>query len=186
MLILASASPRRHELLVAAGIAHVVLPSSIVEQRREGESPRAFAMRMAEEKAFAVECDEEDIVLAADTVVCVGEEVFGKPAGDADARRMLQVLSGRDHWVHTGLYILSKSRRIRDVASTKVTFAALSQQEIENYVKSGEGQDKAGAYGIQGIASRFVSALEGCYTNVVGLPVALVYCHLKNLGVLSA
>lgn len=181
MLILASASPRRHELLEAAGIEHVVRPTHIPEILREGEPAMTFVQRLAEEKARAAAQQEAQTVLGADTVVCVGEEVLGKPADDEDARRMLGLLSGRAHWVHTGICILAGERKIVDLASTKVFLLPLTEREIQEYTRSGEPRDKAGAYAIQGRASRFVDRIEGCYHNVVGLPVSLVYRHLKSL-----
>ncbi len=181
MLILASASPRRHELLLAAGIPHIVRPASIPEHRLPAEPPMDFIRRLAESKARAVPFSQEDIVLGADTVVCLADELFGKPTGDADAIRMLERLSGRDHWVYTGICILAGTRRVVDVARTKVSFLELTRAEIEEYTRSGEPRDKAGAYGIQGLASKFVRSIEGSYTNVVGLPVSLVYRHLKTL-----
>ena len=181
MLILASKSPRRHELLQAAGIEHVVQAASISEERRRGEEPTAFVQRLAEEKARAVERASDDIVLGADTVVCLNNEVFGKPLDEADAQRILRRLSGRDHWVHTGVCLLSNSGCVKDLASTRVTLVELTALEIEEYTRSGEPSDKAGAYAIQGLASKFVSSIEGCYHNVVGLPVSLVYRHLRAL-----
>jgi septum formation protein len=181
VLILASASPRRHELLLAAGIPHLVRPSSVPEERLPGEPPSEFVKRLAQEKARAVPCEAEHIVLGADTVVCLGNEVFGKPVDDEDARRMLQRLSGREHSVYTGICILRDGRCIADVARTGVQFAELSSKEIEEYVRTGEPRDKAGAYAIQGLASKFVSSITGCYHNVVGLPVSLVYRYLKAL-----
>jgi len=185
MLILASASPRRHELLLAAGIDHSVRPAAIPESRRPGESPSEFVRRIAEEKARAVICDPQYTVLAADTIVCLENQledrVFGKPSSDEDAGNMLRLLSGRDHWVYTGICILSRNRRIVDLSSTKVSFVELTEDEIQEYTRSGEPRDKAGAYAIQGRASRFVSSIQGCYSNVVGLPISLVYRHLKTL-----
>jgi septum formation protein len=181
MLILASGSPRRHELLLAAGIEHIVRPSSVPEVRERAESPTEFVRRIAEDKARAVISSPQDIVLGADTVVCVDEEVFGKPSSDQDAARMLRRLSGRDHWVYTGICILSGARRILDLSSTKVSFVELTEDEIQGYTRSGEPRDKAGAYAIQGLASKFVRSIEGCYFNVVGLPVSLVYLHLRAL-----
>jgi septum formation protein len=181
MLILASASPRRHELLLAAGFAHVVRTSSIPEVPLPAEPATAFVQRIAEEKARAVQHDPGDVVLAADTVVCLGDRMFGKPRDDEDARQMLRQLSGRDHFVHTGICILSPKRTVQDLATTKVSFAVLTEEEIEEYTRSGETRDKAGAYAIQGLASRFVTQLQGCYHNVVGLPVSLVYSHLRSL-----
>ncbi|HEX7361584.1 MAG TPA: Maf family protein [Bryobacteraceae bacterium] len=181
MLILASASPRRHELLLAAGLDHVVRPAEISEERRRGESPLDFVRRMAEEKAGAVPAGPAEIVLGADTIVVAGGEVFGKPVNDEDAARMLRKLSGRDHHVCTGICLLSGRRRIVDIASTKVSFAALTEDEIAEYTRSGEPRDKAGAYAIQGLAAKFIDSIEGSHPNVVGLPVSLVYRHLKEL-----
>ena len=186
MLILASASPRRHELLLAAGLPHIVRTSATPEVRLPGEPPTVFVQRVAEEKARAIPREATDIVLAADTVVCFGEEgpeqeMFGKPRDDEDAMRMLRRLSGCDHFVYTGICILNKERTIKDLAATKVSFAVLTEEEIQEYTRSGETRDKAGAYAIQGWASRFVTQIEGCYHNVVGLPVSLVYSHLKLL-----
>ena len=179
MLILASASPRRRELLLAAGIAHIVRPTSIPEERSPGESPEAFVRRLAEEKAQAAVRGPYETVLGADTVVCLDDEVFGKPKDEADAHRMLRLLSGREHVVHTGICLLRSGERISDVSTTSVTFAQLTAAEIKEYTRSGEPFDKAGAYAIQGLASKFVLSINGSYGNVVGLPVALVYRHLR-------
>jgi septum formation protein len=181
VLILASASPRRHELLLAAGIPHVVQPTSVPEVLLPGETPIGFVRRLAEEKARAARADPGDIVLGADTVVCLGDQIFGKPADDLDAARMLRALSGRDHWVYTGICLLANGRAIGDLAGTRVRLVKLTDNEIEGYTRSGEPRDKAGAYAIQGLASKFVSSIDGCYQNVVGLPVSLVYRYLKAL-----
>lgn len=181
MLILASASPRRHELLDAAGIEHLVQAVNIPETRLAGEPARSFVQRLAAEKARAATCSAGDIVLAADTVVCVDGEVFGKPVDAADATRMLRRLSGRDHWVYTGISLRRGAREIVDIAATRVHFVTLTEEDIAVYVSSGEPSDKAGAYAIQGLASRFISGIDGSYQNVVGLPIALVYKHLKSL-----
>jgi len=181
MLILASASPRRHELLQAAGIEHVVRPTHVPEHRQPGEPPAAFVQRLAEEKARAASGAPQETVLGADTVVCLDGEVFGKPVDDQEAARMLRLLAGREHSVHTGICLLSGKRRILDLASTRVSFLPLTEEDIQEYTRSGEPRDKAGAYAIQGRASKFVRAIEGCYHNVVGLPVSLVYRHLKSL-----
>lgn len=182
MLILASASPRRHELLLAAGINHLVLPAHIPEIQRPGELAEDFVRRLAVEKATATPAGETDVVLAADTAVCVDGEVFGKPADQTDSARMLRALSGRTHTVHTGICLRTQSCVIKDMASTEVEFLSLSETEIEEYTRSGEGTDKAGGYAIQGRASRFVKSIRGSYHNVVGLPVSLVYSHLKSLN----
>ena len=181
MLILASGSPRRHELLKAAGIAHIVRPVTVRQNRRPGESPLTLVKRLASEKAHKAERKPDDVVLGADTEVCVGNDVFGKPSDEEDARRMLRMLSGRDHWVHTGVCIVTGETKIVDVASTKVSFLDLTDEEIAEYTRSGEPFGKAGGYAIQGLASKFVRSIEGCYHNVVGLPVSLVYEHLKSL-----
>jgi septum formation protein len=181
MLILASASARRHELLLAAGIEHLVLPSHVPEDRWPGEPPTDFVQRVAREKAASVHCGASDVVLGADTIVCLNGEIFGKPADDQEAARMLRLLSGKNHWVYTGICLRSAARQIVDVSQTRVSFVNLTEREIEEYTRSGEPRDKAGAYAIQGRASRFVSSIEGCYHNVVGLPVSLVYQHLKTL-----
>ena len=140
-----------------------------------------FVLRLSAEKARAIPCNPGEIVLGADTIVCVDHQVFGKPVDERDAARMLRLLSGRGHWVHTGICLRSQARSISDVSSTKVCFAELTDEEVEEYTRSGEPQDKAGGYAIQGLASKFVVSIEGCYQNVVGLPVSLVYRHLKLL-----
>ncbi len=184
MLILASASPRRHELLLTAGIDHRVQPTDIPEVRLINESPTDFVRRLAIEKAQAITPEANDIVLAADTTVCLDGEIFGKPVNDADATRMLRLLSGRAHVVHTGVHLRSQTRSITDLATTEVEFVKLTEGEIERYTRSGEGRDKAGAYAIQGLASKFVRSIHGCYYNVVGLPISLVYLHLKSFNYL--
>lgn len=181
MLVLASASPRRHELLLAAGIDHVVRAAAILEERRPDEPPTDLVKRLAEEKARAVGRSAAEVVLGADTVVWVDDLVLGKPTSDEDARRMLRLLSGRDHWVYTGICILANESNIQDVASTRVSFERMRENEIEEYIRSGEPRDKAGAYAIQGLGSKFVRSIQGCYQNVVGLPVSLVYRHLRGL-----
>jgi septum formation protein len=190
MLVLASASPRRQELLRNAGIAFVAQPTDIPEIPRQGEAPRAFAERMAREKALAVFRQRpDDLVLGADTIVVVGPVILGKPRDDADAVRMLQVLSGRTHQVITGVCLAGPQDRktragFEDVRSetTLVTMDNLSDDDIRSYVSTGEPMDKAGAYAIQGKASRWVSRIEGDYFNVVGLPVSLVYKMLREHG----
>jgi len=194
-LVLASSSPRRKELLRAAGIAFTVQPTAIAERRRRGESPRRFALRMAEEKAAAVlaQLPERQVaslpaVLGADTVVVIGDRTLGKPRSEQEARAMLRLLSGRRHRVLTAVCLLCPAARRRSlrrqagVASTLVKFARLSEEEIRQYAASGEPLDKAGAYAIQGLASRYVERIEGCYFNVVGLPVSLVYGMLRKLA----
>jgi septum formation protein len=181
VLILASASPRRHELLSAAGIDHIVRPVSVSETPREGESSVTVVQRLAREKAEAARRTEEEMVLGADTLVCVDGQHFGKPTDVDDAQRMLRSLSGREHWVVTGICLLRGAEVIVDVSSTAVSFASLTEEEITDYIRSGEPFDKAGAYAIQGLASKFIVSLQGSYQNVVGLPVALVYQHLRSM-----
>jgi septum formation protein len=181
MLVLASRSPRRGEILRNAGIPFVVrLPDPVDEQPRAGETPREYVMRLAREKAEATRRGLEEIVLGADTAVVVDEHILGKPEDKADARRMLELLSARQHEVMTGI-CLQGAAAIEDVAVTSVWFAPMSTAEMDAYIESGEPMDKAGAYAIQGLGSRFVERIEGCYFNVVGLPVALVYRHWKRL-----
>lgn len=181
MLILASASPRRHELLLAAGIDHVVNAAQVTELRRPDEPAEDFVIRLAVEKATAIPVSGEDVVLGADTAVCIEGEIFGKPLDEADAERMIRALSGRTHLVRTGICLRSEDRAITDIATTAVEFLPLTDCEVKEYTRSGEGMDKAGAYAIQGRASRFVNSIRGSYANVVGLPVSLVYSYLKSL-----
>jgi septum formation protein len=186
MLVLASQSPRRRELLERAGIPFVVRPALIPEEYVAGESPVAHSVRLAREKALAVACSGGEIVLAADTVVAVGGEILGKPSDRDHAEWMLRLLSGREHEVVTGICLRTSQRLIADKALTRVRFMKLSEEEIAEYASSGEPLDKAGAYAIQGRASRFIDRIEGCYFNVVGLPVALVCRHLKELSAFPA
>ena len=182
MLILASASPRRRELLSAAGLDHRVRIPQVDEAQLSGEEPVEYVQRLARAKASAVNSGGDDIILGADTVVCLQREVFGKPSDPADAVRMLRRLRGRAHWVFTGVCLRSARREIVDVAGTEVFFDELTDHEIIDYVDTGEPLDKAGAYAIQGLASKFVREIRGCYQNVVGLPVSCVYRHLQSLS----
>ena len=181
MLILASASPRRHDLLLAAGIDHVVCPVSVPEHLIPGESAEAYVRRLAEEKAKAAQRGTSDIVLGADTTVSIDDRIFGKPEDDVEASVMLRTLSGREHRVYTAICLLSDRKTVVDLAVTTVSFADLTRDEIDGYIRSGEPRDKAGAYAIQGLASKFVLSVSGCYPNVVGLPVSLVYRHLRAM-----
>jgi septum formation protein len=186
MLVLASASPRRQELLRNAAIPFVVQAANVDETPLSGESARDCAERLAREKALAVwRRRPQEIVLGADTVVVVEKEILGKPLDAEDAVRMLRLLSGRQHDVITGVCLVRAGRRETEsdikVASetTIVTMCEVSEAEIREYVRSGEPMDKAGAYAIQGIASRWIPRIEGDYSNVVGLPIALVYRMLR-------
>ena len=178
-LILASNSPRRRELLQNAGFEFDVQPSEIEEIQLRGETPEDFARRLAREKALDVASlsSPGSIVLGADTVVAINGEILGKPTGPSDASQMLHVLSGRTHRVMTGVCLVRAPESVLAWRheTTFVTFRTLSEEEIESYVQSGEPFDKAGGYAIQGLASRFVTRIEGCYFNVVGLPIPLVY-----------
>jgi septum formation protein len=187
-------------LLREAGIEFVVQPANVAEEVRLGESPKACAERLAKDKALAVaKVRRADWVLGADTVVAVEGEILGKPVDAADAGRMLRLLSGREHVVITGVCLagaaegrMSHSNKVRsgvsermvDVRSesTLVTFSQMSDQDIAEYVASGEPMDKAGAYGIQGLASKWIPRIEGDYSNVVGLPVKLVQEMMRDHG----
>jgi septum formation protein len=182
-LILASASPRRADLLRAAGIVFEVVPAHVDECARKGEPPPAYVERIAKEKACAVSKDYPDAaILAADTTVVIDGLTLGKPVNDDDARAMLRRLSGRTHEVLTGVALIANGRTKTAVETTHVCFAPMSDADVEWYVASGEPRGKAGAYAIQGLASRFVDRIEGSYSNVVGLPVALVWRLLQGMG----
>jgi nucleoside triphosphate pyrophosphatase len=176
-LILASASPRRAELLRAAGYEFDVVVADVDESIRDGESPAAYVRRLAADKSAAaapVVRSPEAVILGADTTVVVGGEILAKPRDDRDAAAMLRRLSGRAHEVLTGLSVRRGTYEAGRVETTIVHVASLSDDEIAWYVQTGEGRDKAGAYAIQGVASRFIPRIEGSYSNVVGLPVASV------------
>jgi septum formation protein len=181
-LVLASKSPRRQQILRDAEIPFVVRPADVAEERRPGELPTDYVRRLAEEKAFAVPIISGEVVLGADTTVVVDQHVLEKPRDTADAMRMLALLSGREHEVITGICLRSETRKIVDVAITRVRFVHLTSEELETYAASGEPMDKAGAYAIQGLASKFIDRIDGDYFNVVGLPVALVYRHWREMS----
>lgn len=182
-LILASNSPRRKELLRRAGFSFETRASHVDEIRHAGESVEEFTCRVARDKARAVAAfaQPDSLVLAADTVVVVDGQILGKPAGSDDAARMLRQIAGGTHRVITGLCLILAPDHVEALKPevTLVTFVPLDEQEIRDYVQSGEPLDKAGAYGIQGLASKFVARIEGSYSNVVGLPIHLVYEILK-------
>jgi septum formation protein len=185
MLVLASASPRRQELLRNGGIAFEVQPADIPECPLPGEGPRDCAERLAREKALAVaHLRPHDFVLGADTVVVVDGQLLGKPSDAADAARMLRMISGREHQVITGVCLVVCGQPSVGSETTIVTVSAIPDKDIADYVASGEPMDKAGAYAIQGIASRWIPRVEGDYSNVVGLPVALVCRMLRQAGIL--
>ena len=174
-LILASASPRRAELLRAAGIPFSVEPVEVDEEPWNSEAPAAYVERVATDKARALVCRKPGtLVLAADTTVVVSGLILGKPADDADAARMLGMLSGADHEVLTGVALRRGAEVVTHVERSRVRFLQLTPDEIAWYVATQEPRDKAGAYAIQGLASRFVEHIHGSYSNVVGLPIAQV------------
>ena len=186
-LILASASPRRADLLREAGIDIEVRPANVDESVAPGERPEIYVRRVAEAKGRAISAQMPGrVVLAADTAVVVDTEILGKPTGPEDAERMLRLLSGRSHLVVSGVCLLMDGQPVADteVEVTVVEFAGLSPAEIAWYVASGESMDKAGGYGIQGRASRFVTRIAGSYSNVVGLPIAVVYRMCTKAGLL--
>jgi septum formation protein len=188
-LILASASPRRAEVLRDAGMVFQIRSAEVDESALPAESAEKMVARLAEEKARAVAAqihilEEKCIVIGADTAVELDGKIFGKPRDAAQASQMLGALSGKTHSVLTGIFLL----RLPDGASrsqvetTRVTFAPLDAAEIDAYIASGEPLDKAGAYGIQGVAGRFITRVEGCYFNVVGLPLVRLYTLVRSLG----
>ena len=188
-LILASTSPRRAEVLRDAGFKFEIRATQVDETERPGESAPAMVARLAEAKARAGAAQtnrdqDQYIVIGADTTVELDGEILGKPLDAAHAREMLAALSGRTHRVLTGIFLirLPDGAKRSAVETTSVTFAAISPAEIENYIAGGEPMDKAGAYGIQGYAGRYISGIAGCYFNVVGLPLARLYTFLGELG----
>jgi septum formation protein len=188
-IILASASPRRAEILRNAEIQFEVRATDVDESRLTDEFPGDYVRRLALAKARSAATEyrglgDEALVLGADTVVVVDADVLGKPVSQDDARSMLRRLSGRVHEVHTGLALLSSSGAKQRVVEeiTRVQFAPLSEEEIEDYIATGEPFDKAGAYGIQAIGGRYVTRIEGCYFNVMGLPLARLWSLLRELG----
>lgn len=185
-LILASGSPRRAEILRNAGFSFTVQPAHIDETLLPNEHAADYVLRLAKAKAqlIAASATESAFIVGADTTVVCNGRIFGKPADPADAREMLRALSGATHEVLTGVAIIRASDRknVAEVATTRVTFLPLSNEEIDAYIASGEPFDKAGAYGIQGLGGKFVSRIEGCYFNVMGLPLSRVWQALRSLG----
>jgi septum formation protein len=183
MLILASASPRRQELLRNAGIAFTVHPADIDETPQPGEPARSCAERLAREKALVVHrYHPQEFVLGADTIVVVDQMILGKPRDQNDAARILRMLSGRTHEVITGICLAAPNALHVSASETLVTMSAISDDEIRAYIATGEPMDKAGAYAIQGIASRWIPRIEGDYSNVVGLPISQVCVMLRESG----
>jgi septum formation protein len=187
-LVLASASPRRAEILRNAGIAFETHAAVLDESRLPGELRADYVRRLALAKARTVAGAHHDsgdsIFIGADTAVVVGDEILGKPESPDDARRMLRLLSGVVHEVHTGLAVVRRPGAMEGLVEevTRVTFAPLSDQDIESYIATGEPFDKAGAYGIQGIGGRYVTRVEGCFFNVMGLPLARLWSLLRDVG----
>jgi septum formation protein len=200
MLVLASASPRRRQLLAQAGFTFAVRPAHLPEDPRPGEDPVAYVTRLAREKAQAVfdeiaacaGCEDLEVgtadlrslaVLGADTTVTLDGLILGKPESLEDAARMLRMLSGRSHRVITGVALVTQHSVDVAAETTAVRFLTLSDEEIEAYIATGEPMDKAGAYGIQGLAAKWIPRVEGCYFNVMGLPLSLVATMLESRGI---
>ena len=182
-ILLASASPRRRELLTQIGVAHTVHPAHIDESRLEGEAPVDYVRRVALAKARAVQAQRpEATVLAADTTVVLDGAVLNKPVSVADAQRMLRLLAGRTHQVHTAVVLAESGREVLHVETTDITMTAIPEDELITYLSSGDSLDKAGGYGIQGYPARWISRIEGDYFNVVGLPLAATARLLRELA----
>jgi septum formation protein len=187
-LVLASASPRRAQILHDAGIPFEIHAASVDESRRVGELRADYVRRLALAKARAAASAQPDsndcLFIGADTVVVATDEILGKPESSSDARRMLHLLSGTVHEVHTGLAVVRRPGGMEGIIEeiTRVTFARLTDELIESYMATGEPFDKAGAYGIQGIGGRYVTRIEGCYFNVMGLPLARLWTLLREFG----
>jgi len=184
--ILASASPRRRELLASIGLDFEIVPSHIPEVRAEGEAPEEYVARLSREKAAAIASNHHDRwIIAADTTVLLGEQLLEKPADAADARRMLATIAGQTHIVYTGVTVMNAASEHHDtrVAESEVRMLPLDAREIAWYVETGEPMDKAGAYAVQGIGAMFIDSIHGSYTNVVGLPLALLFQMLRRAGI---
>lgn len=182
-IVLASRSPRRLHLLERIGIRAVVRPADLDETPQRGESPPMTALRLAKAKAAAIVADPDEVVVAADTVVALGTEQMGKPLDDDDARRILRRLSGMTHEVTTAVAVTTGDRAVAQLSTTHVRFRDLTDREIDWYVATGEGRDKAGAYGLQGHGAALVDAIHGSHTNVVGLPLEILIRLLRDVGV---
>ncbi len=184
-LVLASGSPRRREILAALGLAFDVRPTDADETPRAGERAKALALRVALAKLDAARRAPDEATLVADTVVDVDGAPLGKPESDDDAKRMLRSLSGRTHEVHTAIAVAAGERVLSSVVTTEVVFRPLDEGTIDRYVASGEGRDKAGAYGVQGMAAAMVTVVRGSPSNVIGLPAAETIELLVQAGVLD-
>lgn len=184
--ILASASPRRRELLASIGLDFEVKPSHVPEVHQEGEAPEEYVARLSRDKAHALATEHpSEWVIAADTTVLLGDELLEKPADPDDAARMLGTIAGKTHVVYTGVTLENVDRDYRDtrVAESEVRMLPLSAEEIAWYVTTGEPLDKAGAYAVQGIGAMFIDSIHGSYTNVVGLPLATLFQMLRRAGI---
>ena len=184
--ILASQSPRRRELLTSIGLMFDVMPSDVPEVHQPGESPEEYVARLSRDKAEAIASKHDDAwIIAADTTVLLGDELLEKPADAADARRMLATIAGKTHIVYTGVTLQNAALGWRDtrVAESEVRMLPLDERDIAWYVSTGEPLDKAGAYAVQGIGAMFIDSIHGSYTNVVGLPLALLFQMLRRAGV---
>ena len=180
-LVLASKSPRRSEILKNAGFDFIIRTADADETIAEGTNPEDAVVMLAARKAMAVERSQDEIVLGADTIVVLGDKILGKPKDRGDAFNMLRSLSGRVHSVFTGVCAISDKGSMTFAEETKVEFYPLTDEEINTYIDSNDCYDKAGAYGIQGLASKFIRGINGDYFNVVGLPISSVYKKiLKN------
>jgi septum formation protein len=183
--ILASASPRRRELLASINLEFDVVPSHIPEVCGDGESPEEYVARLSRDKAAAIAAKHDEAwIIAADTTVLLGDELLEKPADDADARRMLATIAGKTHVVYSGVTLQNAARGWRDtrVAESEVRMLPLDERDIAWYVSTGEPLDKAGAYAVQGIGAMFIDSIHGSYANVVGLPLALLFQMLRRAG----
>lgn len=183
-VVLASGSPRRHDLLNLVGIAHEVRPSNIDETMRDRENPRRHAERLAREKATAIATRDPNLItIGADTIVIVNRKVLGKPRDPTHAAEMLKALSGREHTVVTAVAV-ARGKKVRSaVEEVRVKFRRLHEDEIDAYIATGEPMDKAGAYGIQGYGATIVECVDGDYFAVMGLPLARLVALLRDLGV---
>ena len=186
MIILASESPRRRELLTLMGLDFTVITSNVVEQPPHGATPDAYVKALALQKAQAVACAHpKDCVIGADTIVYLDAAILGKPHTSENAKRYLTRMQGRTHTVYTGVAVITNGRPDVRCCTTDVTFAPMSEREIDAYVATGEPLDKAGAYGVQGPGGVFVERIDGNYFNVIGMPLPLLYRMLRDAGVLQ-
>ncbi len=185
-VILASSSPRRRELLASIGVEFDVIPSNVPEEHQPGEAPEEYVARLSRDKAQAIATRHRDRwVIAADTTVLYGDQLLEKPQDDADAARMLATIAGKTHIVYTGITLQNEERGYGEtrVAESEVRMLPLSASDIEWYVATGEPRDKAGAYAVQGIGSMFIDSIHGSFTNVVGLPLALLFQMMRKAGI---